>query len=247
MVTEPTPLSDIRLPDRAIAELRSVTVEDYICNHAIDVGRSWWTETLSDYGFDDTLSGETIRRADIFAMADAAASEPDAALTLLWNALAWGSGTGRRGRRNNKGRIAAVAADRDGATGLLQEAAQRSSDQPLDAYDLLYPRNKTAISYLGPAFFTKYLYFAGAGSAQHPSSILDENVAYALNKTCGWTTLPPKNWYATTYERYVKLLAGWVNEHNFCRRDLIERWLFEEGKRLKRLKRSRDTSEKTQF
>jgi hypothetical protein len=231
MATTPTPLGDIRLPDRAIVELRNVTVEDYIDNHGFDVGRSWWTETLRDYGFDDTLSGETIRRADIFAMADAAASEPDAALTLLWNALAWGSGSGRR---NNKARIAAVAGNRDAATGLLQQAADRSRVKPMDAYDLLYPRNRTAISSLGPAFFTKYLYFAGAGSPQHPSNILDENVAYALNKTCGWKTLPLENWFATTYERYAKLLAGWVKDHRLERRDLIERWLFEEGKRLKR-------------
>jgi hypothetical protein len=236
VATEPTPLSDIRLPDRAIAELRSVTVEDYIYNHEADVGRSWWTKTLGDYGFDDTLSGEIICRGDIFALADGAASDPDAALTLLWNALAWGSGSGRR---NNKARIVAVAADRDAATGLLQEAARRSRDNPLDAYDLLYPRNKTAISDLGPAFFTKYLYFAGAGSPQHPSSILDENVAHALNQTCGWKTLPLKNWYATTYERYATLLARWVKKHSLARRDVIERWLFEEGKRLKR---SRDTS-----
>jgi hypothetical protein len=227
------------LPDRAIAELRSVTVEDYIDNHAIEVGRSWWTETLREYGFDDTVTGETVRRGDILAMADAAASEPDAALTLLWNALAWGSGSRRR---NNKARIAAVAADRDAATGLLQEAAQRSRDKPLDAYDLLYPRNKTAISDLGPAFFTKYLYFAGAGAPQHPSSILDENVAYALNKTCGWTTLPLKDWYATTNGRYADLLARWVDEHNFGRGDLIERWLFEEGKRLKRSGATSETS-----
>jgi hypothetical protein len=80
--TTPTRLCDTRLPDRAIAELRSVAVEDYIDSHAIDVGRSWWTETLRDYGFDDTLRGETIRRVDIFAMADAAANEPDTALPL---------------------------------------------------------------------------------------------------------------------------------------------------------------------
>jgi hypothetical protein len=225
------------LPDRAIAEIRSVTAEDYIDNHAIDVGRSWWSETLGEYGFDDTVAAETIRRADIFAMADAAADEPAAALTLLWNALAWGSGSGRR---NNRARIAAVAADRDAATRLLQETARRSRCNPAEAYDLLYPGNRTAISDLGPAFFTKYLYFAGAGSPQHPSSILDENVARALNETCGWRTLPLKNWYATAYGRYALLLALWVDEHSFGRRDVIERWLFEEGKRLRR---SGDTSE----
>ena len=64
--------------------------------------------------------GETIRRADIFVLADAATDDPAAALTLLWNSLAWGSGDNRR---NNKARIAAIAADPDAAAALLQQAA----------------------------------------------------------------------------------------------------------------------------
>jgi hypothetical protein len=97
----------------------------------------------------------------------------------------------------------------------------------------LYPRNRTAIPELGPAFFTKYLYFAGGGAASHPCCILDENVALALHQACGWQSLPTKNWLATAYERYAALLARWVIEHRLARVDVIERWLFEEGKRLR--------------
>jgi hypothetical protein len=78
-----TPLEDIHLPIRAIAQLADVQVTDWIDNHKIDVGRDWWTSTLHKYGFDDTLVGETIRRADIFTLADQAAEAPGAALIPL--------------------------------------------------------------------------------------------------------------------------------------------------------------------
>jgi hypothetical protein len=225
-----TNLSDAHLPARAIAQLTEINVEDWIYNHKFDVGRSWWTRALQDRGFDDTLVGDTMRRGDVFALADQAVDDPNGALNLLWNALAWGSGSRRR---NNKARIASVARDRDTAAGILQRAAELSRTDPLAAYDTLYPQNSTAISYLGPAFFTKFLYFAGGGAAGHQCCILDENVALALHKTCGWQSLPLKNWLATAYERYAALLARWVCEHSLQRRDVIERWLFEEGKRLR--------------
>lgn len=52
-----------------------------------------------------------------------------------------------------------------------------------------------------PAFFTKLMYFAGGGHPHHPCAILDENVALALQKTCGWTSLPLKGWLASAYQR----------------------------------------------
>ena len=222
-----TPLTEIHLPEQALSELSGVDEDQWILDHAISVGRPWWTKTLSEHGLDDTLTGETIRRADIFALADAAADDPTAALTLLWNALAWGSGDKRR---NNKARIAAVATHPEAAAALLQQAAALSRTDPQAAYELLYPRNRTAIAGLGPAFFTKYLYFAGGGAAHHPCAILDENVALALQRTCGWASPPLSGWLPTTYQRYATLLGMWADEHHLTRRDSIERWLFEAGK-----------------
>ncbi len=108
---------------------------------------------------------------------------------------------------------------------------------------MLYPRHRGAIPQLGPAFFTKYLYFAGGGDPNHPCTILDINVARALHETCGWTSLPIEGgWHADTYERYCNLLGMWVEQHDgITRRDLIEKWLFEEGKRLARKKTNRRT------
>ena len=127
-----TPLTDIQLPEQALTERRDVDVDvdvtEWIHDQAIAVGRPWWTQTLTAHGLDDTLTGETIRRSDIFALADAATDDPAAALTLLWNSLAWGSGDKRR---NNKTRIAAIAADPDAAAALLQQAAALSPTDPV--------------------------------------------------------------------------------------------------------------------
>ena len=229
---QPTPLTEIYLPDRAVTEMAAMDVNKWITNHAVTVDREWWTDSLTGADLADSVLGQDISRGEIFTLAVTAADDPDAALTLLWNSLAWGSG---RRNRNNRKRIASVAEDTGRASELLMRAAALSHTSPLQAFELLYPRHKTAIGQLGPAFFTKYLYFAGVGKPDHPCTILDENVARALRDACGWKSLPVEKggWYASTYDRYCTLLGDWVDEHEgIDRRDIIERWLFEEGKRL---------------
>lgn len=228
---EPTPLTEIHLPARAVADMAKWDVTKWIDGHSVDVKRQWWAEKLTANGLGDTLTGVTITRGNIFKLASAAATDQDAALTLLWNSLAWGSGNRNR---NNAKRITSVAADPGGAARVLMKAAELATTVPKDAYELLYPQHRGAIPQLGPAFFTKYLYFAGGGAPDHPCAILDVNVARALNKTCGWESLPINGgWSSFSYDRYCTLLGNWVVENKgINRRDMIERWLFEEGKRL---------------
>nr|AIU93530.1 hypothetical protein LRS1606.96 [Rhodococcus sp. NS1] len=84
-----------------------------------------------------------------------------------------------------------------------------------------------AIAHLGPALFTKYLYFAGAAAPDHPSLILDSCVAVAL-VDIGWISLHPETgWPAETYQWYCSLLARWAQEAGNLRPDLFERWLFD--------------------
>lgn len=61
------------------------------------------------------------------------------------------------------------------------------------------------------------------------------NVAASLNRTCGWMSLPINegSWLATAYERYAILMDRWADEHQLPRHDLVERWLFENGKTIK--------------
>lgn len=226
-----TPLTDIHLPDHAVKEIAQADVGEWITNHGVTIKRQWWTDTLTAAGLADTVIGPQITRGDVFRLAPKAGDDPDAALTLLWNSLAWGSGNKLR---NNSKRIASVASNPARVGELLMRAAEMSRNSPHEAYELLYPRNRGAIGQLGPAFFTKYLYFAGGGEAGHPCTIIDENVARALHDTCGWQSLPiDGGWGASAYERYCTLLGNWVVVHkDITRRDMIERWLFEEGKRL---------------
>ncbi|OXR39742.1 hypothetical protein B7C42_08181 [Nocardia cerradoensis] len=162
----------------------------------------------------------------MFALADAAVETTDGALTLLWNTLAWGTG---RGARNNRRRIAAIASDRDAYAALLLEAAQVSRSDAVAAYALLRPSPyRNAVRWLGPAFFTKFLYFAGGGRPDHPCCILDYRVAAAL-RAAGWSGLADSGWSAQVYGRYMRLVRSWRDECDCTRVDLIERWLFDTG------------------
>ncbi|MFN8087587.1 MAG: hypothetical protein U0R81_01170 [Mycobacterium sp.] len=168
-----TDLANTHLPADAVSQLRATDPVHWIHGHGFPVNRHWWTSELTKHELADTILGDSITRADIFNIAEPALDDPAAALTLLWNALAWGSDDSQR---HNKARIASIAADPESAGALLQQAARLSREDPRAAYDLLRPKNTTAIKDLGPAFFTKYLCFAGGGHAHHRCCILDRNV-----------------------------------------------------------------------
>lgn len=103
----------------------------------------------------------------------------------------------------------AFLTDADHNSDLLTEAAGLSRTEPEAAYRLLNGQIKN----IGPAFFTKYLYFAGAGDPEHPSLILDARVAAALRDHCGWDSLRIGGaWPPDTYGRYCSLLQRWARE-----------------------------------
>jgi hypothetical protein len=237
-----TPSTEIRLPEAAVTELQEVDVAEWIDDHAIVVERASWNQMLSRYGFNDGPVGEINARADLFDLAKDASTDPASALRLLFNSLAWAS---RETHRTTRLSVAKIADDPYDVCQLLQRAAALSHTNPRRAYELLYPRGRAVVADLGPAVFTKYLYFAGGGDAEHPCCILDGNVALALQKTCGWLSLASHGWLAPAYERYTALLGTWVEEFGLSRRDVIERWLFEEGRRIRRCARSSRDGEGT--
>ena len=135
---QPTPLTEIRLPDRAVTEMVAMNVDKWITNHTVTVDRQWWADTLTGADLADSVLGDVMSLGEIITLAVKAADDPDAALTLLWNSLAWGSG---RRNRNNRKRIASVAEDTGRASELLMQAAELSHTSPLQAFELLYPRH----------------------------------------------------------------------------------------------------------
>lgn len=221
----PTDLTRLPDPQSLRAAIGDIDPTTYIHGHTITVDRNWWRTALAAHGLDHAgLIGPAISRGDLFALAADATATREGAARLLWNVTAWGTVvSGRNGRR----RIQAFAADPDRAAGLLRTAATLARTDPHAAYSLLRPRDRTnAIAYLGPAFFTKYLYFAGGGELTHPCHILDQRVAHILRRL-GWTSLPPQAWTAAAYQRYNQLLQQWADAAGAPRTDIIERWLFE--------------------
>jgi len=253
MATPPTAPSDLRLPEAARDGLRAPR-EERIDHHEFEIDTRWWNQAIRDRSLPGAPIGGRgtgtpekviLGRGDVFALArpvvQGNASDRDI-LRLLWHALVWGSGSSRR---QNRRRLDAFCGEQAaGNIALLREAAQLAGSSPRDAYLTLIRPGGGKIEGLGPSFFTKFLYFAGAGAIEHPCAILDARVATALHTTCGWTGLPPgwRNWYATTYASYCDLLARWAAEESGRLQreegvertiglDEIERWLFVVGKK----------------
>lgn len=214
-----------------LGQTRSVRIYE----HWIPVNPEWWNSQLTVRDLPggplqvtlDAGNRAGISRGALFELASMADSS-DGVLQLLWHTLAWGGG--KRARLMSK-RLDSVAANPEGAASALRSAAVTANTSPADAYEMLYPSGRTLLKYLGPAFFTKYLYFAGGGAVGYPCAILDRVVATNL-RSRGWDGLRSAGWSPVTYEQYCKLLACWASDagHRLGRpvaADEIERCLFD--------------------
>ncbi|MGW6443383.1 8-oxoguanine DNA glycosylase OGG fold protein [Lentzea sp. NPDC055074] len=182
----------------------------------VEINPGWWHDEISRRGLPGTPPSERLlTRDDVRGAGDV--------FTLLWWSLAWGAGLRLR---LNARRLDSIARDLPRCEELLTKAADLSRHDPFAAYSLLRPGHSNAIRYLGPAFFTKFLYFAGRGAPGHPCLILDSRVATVLRERCGWDSLHRTGpWPAETYERYCGLLARWAQESGRAA-DTIEFMLF---------------------
>lgn len=204
---------------------RSTTILD----HGFDpptIGPDWWRRELERRSLPQVVRtfdhhGEQfLTRSDLFRLGSSAArpdADDDALLTFLWHVLAWGTGSGQRGNRQ---RVAAFAdpEDRQRNVALLRAALHAAAEgDPGTAYSTLIRPGRAAIRGLGPAFFTKALYFASEGTAGTRCLILDARVAGNLY-AAGWTSLPHRgtkftyNWFTFTYVAYCELLQHWAGE-----------------------------------
>ncbi|TAK71310.1 MAG: hypothetical protein EPO13_00290 [Actinomycetota bacterium] len=203
-----TDLSGLPLPGDVLERVANGP-QSAVGGQSVVVPMAWWHRNLEGlpgrdlFGAVDTAQ---VSRRDVFTLASASDTN-DGALTLLWWSLAWGAGN--RLRLCSQ-RIDSVREDVRGAGTTLRRAAALAGDGPGAAFRLLAGPDR--IKYLGAAFFTKYLYFAGCGRSEHPCLILDANVALALHDR-GWSSLKASGgWGADTYERYVELARRWSTE-----------------------------------
>jgi hypothetical protein len=191
---------------------------------------NWWPPELDDCP--TTTGRRRVDRSAVFGIA-ARSDSVEGRRHLLTAALVWGTGTkarsvARRARVFPDSSPRDIDARLDAALGILRQ------EGAVAAYYAF--NNGHRIRFLGPAFFTKVLYFAGreeCAGAWRPL-ILDRFVALALRAqgTDGeWW--PTSGWRTPCYERYLSL----VHEH--ARRegvlpDQIEAALFTHGKHLVR-------------
>jgi hypothetical protein len=167
---------------------------DYLPQH----WTSRWPDTLPVPNV--LLDGERkhINREGIFAISSAPVSSDEDVLNLYVAMGAWGTGTkAQRVVRavkplHEQGAVAALARSLDAAR----------SGQPVEAYRRLKITGEDRIKHLGPAFFTKWLYFSAydsTGPRNGPAPlILDARVANAL----GWKR---QGWTSSDYGRYLDM------------------------------------------
>lgn len=211
-----------------------------IDNHGFTLKIGKWNEKVSHLpgtplvGEDGGSDLGFISRGGLFRLASQAREDVTgvAALHLFWQSLAWGTGSSHR---NTPGRIASITADRDGAGRLLRDAARLAPTDAGAAFRMLQP-NRPALKSWGPNFFTKYLYFAGAGSLDHPSLIVDARVLATLAATTKNSVFQPRNtnYSVGTYVAACDLMRKWADQLSTSERtvgaDEVERWAFDAGK-----------------
>jgi hypothetical protein len=143
-----------------------------------------------------------IGRADVAALGAVAARSPEDAVQAFIASMIWGFGpTGYAVFRTNR----ILEENPDAATKLQRVAEVLADDGPVEGYRAL--ANTQRLTWLGPAFGTKYLAFCSR--PEHPALILDAFVATWLNEHCD-AGLRPTQWSTPRYERYLADMTEWA-------------------------------------
>ncbi len=234
-----TTLAHIQAPVDLSEHLRVTPRFQAIDQHGFELDLRYWNVRIGHLPGAPLrgIGGETergrISRGSLFTMANAACEDEtnEAAYALLWQTLAWGTGSSHR---NTTQRIASVEQDVPGIGVALRRAAIASRTDPEDAFRTLQPF-RPLIGSLGPNFFTKYLYFAGAGNLEHPCLIVDKRVLKTLSRYTE-EPLTPKTgsgYGYATYSTAIGLMADWARLLSTPERqigfDEVERWAFKVG------------------
>lgn len=201
------------LPDDIFAKLPGVEV---VMNHAVSVDGERWRRALTDRGL-PSVGGKfadggrtTVTRKEVFDLGEQPPTV-EQAFQLLYYSLAWGLGT--KAPRLHQ-RLDGLAAYRDKAGELLTSAwtLVREGAPAKDVYSTLTTnRGEARIPWFGPAFSTKFLYFAQGSTIEPRYLILDRVVSTNLHRDV-WPQGATAGWWPETYERYCNLLGGWAEQ-----------------------------------
>jgi hypothetical protein len=190
---------------------------------AIPVSEKAWRNSMpSDAWPIGFAAGDSVTRTDVFEIAAKWRNGEVTSRLFTTCALAWGYGPTGYGRwRTSR----TLAGDPEGSQlqALLQPlAADRVSvDTLCDAYGGFFKRPR--LPWLGPAFFTKLIYFAGyrRGIGGVQPLILDRVVASRLPSDVGVRSLTWQ-WSCAEWERYIE----WAANRDYDEPDEVEMALF---------------------
>jgi hypothetical protein len=223
--------------DRIINELRSYNRLEHILNHGFNLGTAWWKAELRHAAWTpsgplaDPIDTVRIDRQRLFGMASEIRSGDIDPVDFALSVILWGSGSSRR---NNRARIHSIV-DFQGRLALGQALELASTDA--DASFAAFRTNgRNTFAYLGPAFFTKLMHFAGAGNRAHGAYIVDFRVLRTLSQTSAGAGLQAiHNYGPSTYRQAcsaLEAIASVARESGYpelvdSTGDLVERWAFD--------------------
>lgn len=157
----------------------------------------------------DTLDRRTVRRHGPLAARGRRQAE-----TAFIVAMAWGFGKVGYGPWRTKRMLQESP---EAARRLRDIARKLHSQGPIRAYEAMASRQR--LTWLGPAFGTKYLHFCSMGKASDTALVLDRLVADWLSRNTG-LSLDARLWSVPTYARYFQHLAMWSHALQVAASDL---------------------------
>jgi len=161
-----------------------------------------------------------IRRFDIVPLArEACETESTSSIRELFLAtMLWGYGTVGYG----PWRMAHITSNMEQLDGILFNALRAIKYGSVHTAFTIF--QDAHIPFLGPAYFTKYLYFAGLGCGiNHYPLIMDTRILQSLRALLGKRAFSEGT--ADDYQNYIATLHEWA-EMLDCRADSIEYLLF---------------------
>jgi len=204
---------DAPLPDDIFAKLPGSAA---VMSDAVLVDGDRWRRALSARGLPSvegklsTTERASVTRAEVLDLGDRAPTVGNA-FQLLYYSLAWGLGL--RASRLHQ-RLDGLAAQQEHAGKLLVTAWKlvKAGAPTAEAYaTLTTERGAGRIPMFGPAFSTKFLYFAEGRAALPRHIILDQVVSHNLRQDA-WPQAPGAGWWPESYEKYCYLVGSWASE-----------------------------------
>ena len=203
--------------------LDAVSDRTDVGDHEIRVSGPKWTAALGPDVVPAALqSATTISRDAVFAVAADAVRGEASPTALFVASMMWGFGPVGYGAWRTKQMLQSG----DSAPRLYRVLDRVTAGGATEGYSALATSER--IRGLGPAFGTKYLYFAGFRTGAEPRPlILDRVVADWIAKSTD-LRLNPWKWDTTTYATYLHTIRRWSDT---CDRapDVIEHAIFKLG------------------